>query len=63
MAFCTECGAAIEGKFCTKCGRPAGGGSTGGVGPPSGDIPALLKDIEFGPTNSKVEAKVLSQNK
>jgi hypothetical protein len=56
MAFCTECGAAIEGKFCTKCGRPAGGGSTGGVGPPSGDFPALLKDIEFGPTNSKVEA-------
>ncbi len=43
MAFCSSCGAPVEGRFCAKCGAPAGpapaGTAPGGpspVGPPPG---------------------------
>lgn len=27
MAFCSNCGAEVQGRFCAKCGSPAGAGS------------------------------------
>jgi len=33
MAFCANCGAAVEGRFCAKCGTPVG------AAPPPGSVP------------------------
>jgi uncharacterized membrane protein len=46
MAFCTNCGSEVQGKFCAKCGSPVGAGaapSAGNPAPPppiSGGAPA-----------------------
>ena len=43
MAFCPNCGAAVDGRFCAKCGTaiPAGAESTpGSMPPPSSPQPA-----------------------
>src|SRR5580698_8383176 len=29
MAFCANCGAAVDGRFCQKCGAPAGAPGAG----------------------------------
>jgi hypothetical protein len=34
MAFCTNCGATINGSFCQQCGRPAGAPSAEAAPPP-----------------------------
>lgn len=34
MAFCANCGAAVDGRFCQKCGAPAGGPAAGPPPPP-----------------------------
>jgi uncharacterized membrane protein len=34
MAFCSSCGAAVEGRFCAKCGAPAGAGPAASAPPP-----------------------------
>jgi uncharacterized membrane protein len=46
MAFCSNCGSPVEGRFCPKCGAAVGAGPTGGpdvtpppVTPPSGPPP------------------------
>ena len=41
MAFCQNCGAAVEGKFCAKCGAPVAAGPTPGpaVDPGPGYVP------------------------
>jgi len=39
MAFCANCGAAVEGRFCQKCGAPAGAPGAGPVPPPPGATP------------------------
>ena len=33
MAFCPNCGAAVEGRFCPKCGAAVGGPAPGGPAP------------------------------
>jgi hypothetical protein len=33
MAFCTNCGASMEGRFCTSCGAVSGAATPGGVQP------------------------------
>jgi uncharacterized membrane protein len=33
MAFCSQCGSPVEGKFCAKCGAPAGEAGTGPAKP------------------------------
>jgi uncharacterized membrane protein len=33
MPFCSNCGAAVEGRFCAKCGAPAGEAAAPGPGP------------------------------
>src|SRR5271163_1431428 len=35
MAFCANCGAAMDGRFCQKCGAPAG---VPGAGPTPGPV-------------------------
>ena len=38
MAFCSNCGANVEGKFCAKCGTPIGAaGASGPSTPPPGN--------------------------
>jgi uncharacterized membrane protein len=37
MAFCANCGAAVEGRFCQKCGAPVG--AAPGTGPTPGQPP------------------------
>jgi uncharacterized membrane protein len=32
MAFCPNCGAAVDGKFCSACGKPVGNPSIAGAG-------------------------------
>ena len=41
MAFCSNCGAAVDGRFCPKCGAAVGAGPVGGTGatPPPGPPP------------------------
>lgn len=41
MAFCTKCGASMEGAFCTQCGNPAGSAAASGdsMRPPAPPIP------------------------
>lgn len=40
MAFCANCGAAVDGRFCQKCGAPAGApGSAPGAAPGPGSMP------------------------
>src|SRR5579862_5337508 len=43
MAFCTNCGAEVQGKFCAKCGAPAPGepaaSSAASPPPASGPLP------------------------
>ena len=43
MAFCANCGAAVDGRFCQKCGAPAGAPGpvpvTPGVDPPIHPMP------------------------
>lgn len=40
MAFCTNCGAQVQGAFCTNCGRPLGApAQAGGSPPPGGPVP------------------------
>ena len=43
MAYCTKCGAEVEGAFCTKCGTPiaASGGSGAGIPNPPSTAPAV----------------------
>ncbi|HUS06453.1 MAG TPA: DUF4870 domain-containing protein [Bryobacteraceae bacterium] len=36
MAFCPNCGAAVEGKFCAKCGAVVGAGGPSASAPPPG---------------------------
>jgi uncharacterized membrane protein len=36
MAFCANCGAAVDGRFCQKCGTPVG---APGAGPAPGAVP------------------------
>jgi uncharacterized membrane protein len=38
MAFCANCGAAVDGRFCQKCGAPAGAPGAGPA-PAPGDAP------------------------
>jgi len=38
MAFCANCGAAVDGRFCQKCGAPAGAPGAGPA-PTPGDPP------------------------
>jgi uncharacterized membrane protein len=33
MAFCTNCGAEVQGKFCAKCGTPASAPAAASAGP------------------------------
>jgi uncharacterized membrane protein len=44
MAFCANCGAAVDGRFCQKCGAPAGAPGTApgtpGVNPPLNPMPS-----------------------
>jgi uncharacterized membrane protein len=42
MAFCPQCGSAVEGKYCGKCGAPAGG--TGQSAPAAGAQLASLDE-------------------
>ena len=53
MAFCTECGAAIEGsgKLCTKCGRPAGVVSPGEASMQSENLSVRLEATEVIPAD------------
>src|ERR1700676_3398151 len=46
MAFCSNCGAAVDGRFCPKCGSAVDAGAPGAgpgapppPGPPPGDPP------------------------
>ena len=34
MAFCANCGSAVEGRFCAKCGTPVAAGAPPGAPPP-----------------------------
>lgn len=34
MAFCSNCGAAVEGRFCAQCGNPVSGEAAAGTGAP-----------------------------
>ncbi len=52
MAFCTNCGAPMEGQFCTKCGARAG------AAPPAGNPPATPAADVSQPTPQK-KGKVL----
>jgi hypothetical protein len=36
MAFCTNCGASLQGSFCTNCGQAVASGSPAGATPPPG---------------------------
>jgi hypothetical protein len=38
MAFCTNCGAPVDGQFCTKCGTRVGAADSAGEKPPSAPI-------------------------
>ena len=40
MPFCSNCGAAVEGKFCAKCGTALGGAAPPPPGPESAALPA-----------------------
>lgn len=41
MAFCANCGAAVDGRFCPKCGATVDAGApVGGQPPPAGPPPA-----------------------
>jgi uncharacterized membrane protein len=35
MAFCTNCGSEVQGKFCAKCGSPVGAGAAPSAGNPA----------------------------
>jgi uncharacterized membrane protein len=35
MAFCTNCGSDVQGRFCAKCGSPAGAGASAPPPPPA----------------------------
>ena len=50
MAFCSQCGSTVEGKFCAQCGAAAG--SAPPVPPPA--VPAL------GPAQSGIEENLAS---
>lgn len=39
MPFCSNCGAAVEGRFCAKCGTAVGGGLAPAAGAPAGAAP------------------------
>lgn len=43
MAFCSRCGAPIEGRFCTQCGAASGGGSP--EGKPTSAQPELASNV------------------
>jgi hypothetical protein len=52
MAFCTKCGASIEGQFCTNCGTPIG--VAGASGPPPetpGSMPPPIPQSPPAPVN------------
>ena len=51
MAFCSNCGSAVEGRFCPKCGAAVGAGApTGGTPPPPGPPPASPPPPAYNPT-------------
>ena len=39
MAFCTNCGATVNGAFCTQCGKPLSAGAGSAPPPPQGPPP------------------------
>lgn len=39
MPFCSNCGAAVEGRFCAQCGTPIAGGPAPAAGVPPGAAP------------------------
>lgn len=43
MAFCSQCGAPVEGRFCSQCGTAIGGGSPGGT--PASTQPELASNV------------------
>lgn len=51
MAFCTNCGAQVDGRFCQKCGAPAGDAAGGGAAPVGGGgAPVGGGPVPMGPT-------------
>ncbi len=50
MAFCTNCGAQVQGTFCTNCGKPLGApAQAGGSPPPGGPVPPATPAAQPGP--------------
>jgi uncharacterized membrane protein len=52
MAFCSNCGAAVEGRFCPKCGSAVdAGAAAGGPGatPPAGPPPGYTPPQGYNP--------------
>ncbi|MGH9723302.1 MAG: hypothetical protein ACRD8O_24080 [Bryobacteraceae bacterium] len=47
MPFCSNCGAAVEGRYCPKCGTPMGaaGGETGPGASPSAGSAGLTDNV------------------
>jgi uncharacterized membrane protein len=47
MPFCSNCGAAVEGRFCAQCGTPVGGGSAqpAGVSPTVTPLPGASSGL------------------
>jgi uncharacterized membrane protein len=63
MAFCTNCGAEIEGRFCANCGFPAPVSSSGSSSaePPPPPLPGSPPYSSAGP-RSTVKAAGLEEN-
>lgn len=52
MAFCTSCGAPVEGRFCVKCGAPAGAAAP--AAPPRAAAPAPMPAAAPGAAKKKI---------
>ena len=56
MAFCTNCGAQVDGRFCQKCGAPAGAAPAGSTPMGSGAVPPPPPPPGYAPQGATVSA-------